>query len=122
VAASRFWYDLAVSTSEPQLTALLSFAPPTKILYGSYFPYAPKAGIHAGLLQYSKFFESGKGERIGPARLKENATRLRETHQSKHCFLPGAQDNGEVYNWEFRVEDNDDARQARDQLYMQQNI
>ena len=36
-----FYYDTALSSSTPQLQALLEFADPSKILFGSDVPYAP---------------------------------------------------------------------------------
>ena len=36
-----FYYDMALSSSVPQLKALLEFADPSKILFGSDIPYAP---------------------------------------------------------------------------------
>ncbi|UJR07979.1 hypothetical protein I4U23_012258 [Adineta vaga] len=36
-----FYYDTALSSSVPQLKALLAFADPSKILFGSDVPYAP---------------------------------------------------------------------------------
>ena len=36
-----FYYDVALTTSEPTLAALLEFADHKKILFGSDYPYAP---------------------------------------------------------------------------------
>ncbi|KAK9789636.1 putative Cytochrome P450 [Seiridium cardinale] len=60
LAASRFWYDIALSTSEPQLKALLAFTSPSKILYGSDFPYAPRLGIY-GVVEIFKPMGKRKG-------------------------------------------------------------
>ncbi|KAK6193569.1 hypothetical protein LQW54_012317 [Pestalotiopsis sp. IQ-011] len=89
-AADRFWYDLALSTSEAHLKALLATAPASNIVYGSDFLYAPKLGIYAGLLQYSNFTRSAEGSKIGPQQLNENATCLLQKHAPEHCFLPQA--------------------------------
>jgi hypothetical protein len=116
-ASNRFWYDLALSTSEAQLKALLATAPSSNIVYGSDFPYAPKLGIFAGLLQYSKFVGSAEGKEIGPKQLNENATRLLQSHAAKHAFLPPESgDRVQMYEPEFGLEENDDAEQAREQL------
>lgn len=121
-AADRFWYDLALSTSEAQLKALLATAPSSNIVYGSDFPYAPKLGIYAGLLQYSNFTRSAEGSKIGPQQLNENATRLLQKHALEHCFLPQAHDS-ETRNAEpeFGLEENEDAEKARGQLDMNQS-
>lgn len=43
----RFYFDTALSSSPYALPALLAFADPTHITYGSDWPYAPKArGLH----------------------------------------------------------------------------
>jgi predicted TIM-barrel fold metal-dependent hydrolase len=40
-----FYYDIALSSSVIQLQALLEFADPTKILFGSDVPYAPLPAV-----------------------------------------------------------------------------
>ncbi|ETS73025.1 hypothetical protein PFICI_15200 [Pestalotiopsis fici W106-1] len=116
-AANRFWYDLALSTGEAQLKALLATAPSSNIVYGSDFPYAPKLGIYAGLLQYSNFVRSTEGGKIGPQQLNANATRLLQKHASEHTFLPQGHEIGaQTYKPEFGLEENDDAKKAREQL------
>ncbi|KAJ8132186.1 hypothetical protein O1611_g1444 [Lasiodiplodia mahajangana] len=117
LAANRFWYDLAISTSEAQLKALLATASSSNILYGSDFPYAPRLGIYAGLLQYSRFASSSEGKKIGPSQLHKNAKRLLKKHTPEHGFLPQSDNTKcELYEPEFGLEDNADAEQAREQL------
>ncbi|OAA53252.1 Amidohydrolase 2 [Cordyceps fumosorosea ARSEF 2679] len=116
-AMGRFWYDIALSTSEAQLKALLATASSSRIVFGSDFPYAPKLGIYAGLLQYSKFAKTAAGNPIRPAELNKNATVLLKAHALENSFLP--HDRGEDANRtkpEFGLEENDDAAQAREQL------
>lgn len=115
MAANRFWYDIALSTSDAQLKALLATASTSNILYGSDFPYAPKIAIYSGLLQYSRFVAGAEGKQIGPAQLNANATRLLKKHAPVHGFLPEAQGD-EQKEPEFGFEDSDDAREAREQL------
>ena len=113
----RFWYDIALSTSEAQLKALLATASSTRIVFGSDFPYAPKLGIYAGLLQYSRFAKTNEGSPIKPAELNKNATVLLKAHALENSFLP--LDKGEETKRtepEFGLEANDDAAQAREQL------
>lgn len=40
-AFRRFYFDTALSASEPAIAGLKAFADPTRILFGSDFPYAP---------------------------------------------------------------------------------
>jgi hypothetical protein len=116
-AANRFWYDLAISTSQAQLKALLATASSSNIVYGSDFPYAPRLGIYTGLLQYSRFARSPEGKKIGPAQLHGNAKRLLEKHAPERGFLPQSDGvESEQYEPEFGLEDNDDAEKAREQL------
>ncbi|KAF1734545.1 2-amino-3-carboxymuconate-6-semialdehyde decarboxylase [Beauveria bassiana] len=116
-ASKRFWYDIALSTGEAQLKALLATAPSEQIVYGSDFPYAPKLGIYAGLLQYSRFSRSAEGSRIGPKKLNQNATVLLRNHSLEGSFLPQAVGKeNQISGPEFGLEDNDDARHAREQL------
>ncbi|KAK6079729.1 hypothetical protein SCUP234_05488 [Seiridium cupressi] len=96
LAASRFWYDIALSTSEPQLKALL--------------------GIYGGLLQYSKCIGSDEGKKIAPAQLNENATGLLRKHRGEKSFLPHAEGGEYPKEPEFGLEDSKDAEAARAQL------
>lgn len=116
-AMGRFWYDIALSTSEAQLKALLATASSSRIVFGSDFPYAPKLGIYAGLLQYSKFAKTAEGEPIRPTELNKNATELLKAHAMDGSFLPEVDsDKTTSREVEFRLEENDDAAQAREQL------
>ncbi|PHH93281.1 hypothetical protein CDD83_8792 [Cordyceps sp. RAO-2017] len=117
VAMSRFWYDIALSTSKAQLKALLATASPSRIVFGSDFPYAPTPAIYAGLLQYSLFAKTAEGSPIRPAELHKNAAVLLRAHALQNSFLP--HDEGEEVKMrepEFGLEENDDAAQAREQL------
>ncbi|KAI1151723.1 2-amino-3-carboxymuconate-6-semialdehyde decarboxylase [Nemania diffusa] len=117
IAANRFWYDLAISTSEAQLKALLATTSPSKIVYGSDFPYAPRIGIYTGLLQYSKFARSPEGKKIGPAQLHGNAKRLLKNHAPERGFLPRADGaETEYYEPEYGLEVSSYAEQAREEL------
>ncbi|KAI0172915.1 2-amino-3-carboxymuconate-6-semialdehyde decarboxylase [Hypoxylon sp. FL1284] len=110
---SRFYYDIALSTSTSQLKALLAFTTPDKILYGREFPYAPTPGIYAALLQYSEFVTSDEGKCIGPVRLNQNAVDLLKKHGADNCVLPIAQNPGVLAEPEFGLESNDEANHAR---------
>ncbi|KAM3432861.1 hypothetical protein NHJ13734_006712 [Beauveria thailandica] len=97
-ASNRFWYDIALSTSEAQLKALLATAPSEQILYGSDFP-------------------SAEGSQIGPKNLNRNATILLRKHSLEGSFLPQViGKETQISGPEFGLEDNDDARRAREQL------
>lgn len=116
-AMDRFWYDIALSTSEAQLKALLATASSSRIVFGSDFPYAPKQGIYAGLLQYSKFSKTAEGQPIRPAELNRNATVLLKAHALQNSFLPQDESDGtESRDPEFGLDESDDAAEAREQL------
>ncbi|KAI0449579.1 2-amino-3-carboxymuconate-6-semialdehyde decarboxylase [Xylaria acuta] len=116
-AASRFWYDIVLSTSAAQLKALLATAPATNIVYGSDHPYAPLLGIYGGLLQYARFMRSPEGQMIGPTQLHENAVRLLGNHAPERGFLTySVNRDWELPEPEFGLENNEDARKAREEL------
>lgn len=113
----RFWYDIALSTSNAQLKGLLAVASSSRILFGSDFPYAPKLGIYTGLLQYSNFARTAEGSPIKPAELNKNATALLQAHAQSNSFLPhDTVSDAQKAEPEFGLEDNDNAAQARSQL------
>ncbi|KAK6949189.1 hypothetical protein Daesc_009263 [Daldinia eschscholtzii] len=116
-AIERFYYDLALSTSTPQLKALLAFTSPSKLLYGSDSPYAPRNVIYEDLLRYAHFVTSEEGKAIRPARLNENATALLEKHKSEHTILPTARSSWGSKHPEFGLENSTVAEQARHQLF-----
>lgn len=116
-ASSRFWYDIALSTSEAQLKALLAAAPSSNIVFGSDFPYAPKLGIYAGLLQYSKFSRTAPGSQLSPKQLNRNATNLLRRHALENAFLPQIIGEGShIDKPEFGLDDSNDVQEARKQL------
>ena len=45
----RLYFDIAIATSEPALTALLKFAPIENVLFGSDFPFVPVENVVDGL-------------------------------------------------------------------------
>jgi len=51
----KFWFDTALSGSRSSLAALLAFADPTHILYGSDFPYAPERAIRMNIAGQEQF-------------------------------------------------------------------
>jgi len=54
----RFYLDVAVSTSKPQLYAMLAFTSPDKILFGSDWPYAPFEFGYKTTEQFDDFCEN----------------------------------------------------------------
>lgn len=113
----RFCYDIALSTSNAQLKGLLAVASSSRIVFGSDFPYAPKLGIYAGLLQYSNFARTAEGSPIKPAELNKNATVLLQAHALTNSVLPQDKVHDATKDEpEFGLDDNDDAAQARAQL------
>ncbi|CAF1243752.1 unnamed protein product [Adineta steineri] len=55
-----FYYDTALSSSIPQLMALLEFADPCKILFGSDVPYAPLPAVIDTTKSLDSFFQKNK--------------------------------------------------------------
>lgn len=83
----RFYYDTALSTSTPQLSALLEFADASKIVFGSDFPYAAQSVIDGELAQYAKFVETREnGSKITPEKLRENSLNLSNKHSNGRVF------------------------------------
>ena len=78
---ARFYYDIALSTSDAQLHGLLDFADSSHILFGSDFPYAPQFAINALLAKYAAFVATDqRGSEVSPARLRENSLKLLNKH------------------------------------------
>lgn len=78
---SRFYYDIALSSSAAQLDGLLDFASSDKILFGSDFPYAPQYGIDAVLLEYNKYVATNsRGSKVAPSVLRQNSLKLLNKH------------------------------------------
>jgi 6-methylsalicylate decarboxylase len=72
-----FYFDTALSASPSALPALLSFAQPDHILFGSDWPFAPAAAVHyfaAGLHEH--LAHTPFGAAIGAAVNHDNATAL----------------------------------------------
>ncbi|CAF0952134.1 unnamed protein product [Didymodactylos carnosus] len=70
-----FYYDTALSSSVPQLQALLHFADPSKIIFGSDIPYAPLSVT----LDYSKSLDTfflNQFQNFSQAINRENAKKL----------------------------------------------
>lgn len=77
----RYYYDIALSTSPAQLGALLEVTPPSHVLFGSDYPFAPMPAILKVKGGYDRFVEaSPKGSLIKPAVLRENAIALLNKH------------------------------------------
>ncbi|KAJ4183029.1 hypothetical protein NW759_017101 [Fusarium solani] len=84
---SRFYYDIALSTSAAQLDGLLDFASSDKILFGSDFPYAPQYGIDAVLLEYNKYVATNsRGSKVAPEVLRRNSLKLLNKHAQGHTY------------------------------------
>jgi len=72
-----FYYDTALSSSTPQLQALLEFADPSKILFGSDIPYAPSPAVMQITQNLDKFLLKNKSdENLWQAINHKNAKRL----------------------------------------------
>lgn len=51
----RFYFDVALSSTPSALPSLLAFADPTRVLYGSDFPFAPSAAVRFMRQEYEDF-------------------------------------------------------------------
>jgi predicted TIM-barrel fold metal-dependent hydrolase len=74
-----FYFDTALSGSASQLHALLQFADPSKILFGSDIPYLPFTGVDHITKRLDNFFlksKSDEHEKIWQAINHNNAKRL----------------------------------------------
>lgn len=94
---ARFYYDIALSTSPAQLDGLLHFTDPSKIVFGSDFPYVGQTAIDALVLQYAGFVASSpRGKKIAPEVLRRNALDLLRRHEQGKKFgeddVPEVQD------------------------------
>jgi predicted TIM-barrel fold metal-dependent hydrolase len=84
---ARFYYDIALSTSDAQLHGLLDFVDSSHILFGSDFPYAPQFAINALLAKYAAFVATDqRGSEVSPARLRENSLKLLNKHALKKAI------------------------------------
>lgn len=70
--AREFYFDTAISANEVTLKALVEFAQPGQILFGSDFPNAPKDAI----VQFTRFVENELPDGVTVEDLKENALSL----------------------------------------------
>ncbi len=84
----RFYYDIALSTSAAQLDGLLDFTDPSKILFGSDFPYAPQVAINAVIAAYDGYVATyARSSQIQPATLRANAIALLNKHTQGRVFV-----------------------------------
>lgn len=58
-----FYFDTAISGSAPQLAALLEFADPKKIIFGTDLPYAPLPAISNTTNDLDQFFLNKKSDK-----------------------------------------------------------
>lgn len=78
---ARFYYDIALSTSNAQLDGLLDFTDSSHILFGSDFPYAPQFGIDAIVQAYEGYVaKNARGKEIAPEKLRANSLKLLNKH------------------------------------------
>ncbi|KAJ5661168.1 uncharacterized protein N7484_000540 [Penicillium longicatenatum] len=70
--AREFYFDTAISANEVVMTALMEFAQPGHILFGSDFPNAPTQAI----IQFTTFIDENLPDGLTTNDLKENALEL----------------------------------------------
>ncbi|KAF9202012.1 hypothetical protein BGZ49_007806 [Haplosporangium sp. Z 27] len=77
----RFYMDTALSTSPPQLEALLAFGVADRLIFGSDYPYAPVPVSVSFAKQLDEFIATNlKGEAIKAEVLTRNAVQLFRKH------------------------------------------
>jgi predicted TIM-barrel fold metal-dependent hydrolase len=77
----HFYYDTALSASGAQLNGLLDFADPSRVIFGSDFPYAPPIAITSGLAEYAAFVATNsRGQQLSPSVLRTNTRTLLNKH------------------------------------------
>ncbi|KAI8144089.1 hypothetical protein BJV82DRAFT_556952 [Fennellomyces sp. T-0311] len=78
---NRFYLDLALSASAPQLEALVAFGATDRLLFGTDFPYAPQAGIMLNTQFLKTYMEtSTNGNLLSEAKLTKNTLDLFKKH------------------------------------------
>ncbi|KAL2835456.1 hypothetical protein BJY01DRAFT_238830 [Aspergillus pseudoustus] len=75
----RFYYDIALSTTETQLNGLLENTDTSHVLYGSDYPYAPAVAIQDAKAKYLSF--ANNHPELSPDVLSNNAKRLLVKHR-----------------------------------------
>lgn len=84
---ARFYHDTTLGTSAAQLHGLLDFTDPSRIVFGSDYPYAPRAAIDLFLEQYAVFMATdNRGSEVSPERLRENSLKLLNRHAMEKAF------------------------------------
>ena len=83
---ARFYYDLAGPRTEEALQALLGIAEPSRILYGSDWPFTPAAAVvHLlGLLSRTSVFDAAQLDAV----MSENARHLLRRSRDGHGLHP----------------------------------
>ncbi|KAB8336710.1 hypothetical protein FH972_021019 [Carpinus fangiana] len=93
--ARSFYFDLALSGTRYQLGALLDFAKPGHILFGSDYPYAPSAAIEQMNRGLDDFTWSSEGKELYHA-MQANALRLFPRLAKSSLSVPTANKSGKV--------------------------
>ncbi|KAL3444592.1 hypothetical protein BJX65DRAFT_297570 [Aspergillus insuetus] len=75
----RFYYDIALSTTDTQLNGLLENTDTSHVLYGSDYPYAPPVAIQDAKAHYLSFADNHP--ELGPDVLSKNAKDLLVKHR-----------------------------------------
>ncbi|KAI9274555.1 hypothetical protein BDA99DRAFT_431767 [Phascolomyces articulosus] len=78
---NRFYMDVALSTSSPQLEALIAFGATDRLLFGTDFPYASDQSIQLSSKLLKTFIRTNpKGKLVNEAKLTKNAVGLFKKH------------------------------------------
>ena len=61
----QFYFDVALSSSGPALAALMAFAAPGHVLFGTDWPYIPPAALEHFLAEFDAYpFAPGQREAV----------------------------------------------------------
>ncbi|KAK0721298.1 hypothetical protein B0T21DRAFT_351264 [Apiosordaria backusii] len=81
---AKFYFDTALSTSAAQLNSLLDFTSPSRVLFGTDFPYAGKEAISAVLDKYHTFVATNpRGSALRPEVLRQNTLGILARHEHR---------------------------------------
>lgn len=90
---ARFYYDVSLSNGAAQIGGLLEFADPSRVLFGSDFPFAPQQVVDRQIEMHDRFVATHpKGFVVSPGALRQNSLSLLIKHKQ-----------GQEIDWSFKA-------------------
>ncbi|KAF6805299.1 amidohydrolase 2 [Colletotrichum musicola] len=90
---AKFYYDVSLSNGAAQIGGLLEFANPSRVLFGSDFPFAPQQVVDSQIELHERFVATHpRGFMVSPGALRQNSLSLLIKHQQ-----------GQEIDWNFKV-------------------